>query len=174
MGYLRKKRLAYILLGSIACLFLGISSAFCMDLERLQKIAGDLEDVTGRTIKIVIEDSDKPDAYLHPMGGIILTKGLLDSIENDAEMAFIIGHEVGHIAMGHYNGSSPLGIAGDSCVGKEIEADGYSLKVIEAAGYNPAASIRVLGKIRSRTRGQVVPSIQRRVEALSLSLENDN
>lgn len=170
MRHLREGRITLIILGNLACLFLGISIAFCMDIERLQKIAGNLEDVAGRDINIIIEDSERPDAYLHPLGSIILTRGLVDAIEDDAEMAFIIGHEMGHVVMDHYNGNSTLGIAGDALLpdmGKEIEADGYSLMIIEAAGYGPAASLRVLGKIKTLGMVGQVSSIKRRIDALS-------
>lgn len=46
---------------------------------------------------------DKPlvDAFCLPGGKIVIYKGLLDRLKSDAEIATIIGHEVGHTVARH-------------------------------------------------------------------------
>jgi len=54
---------------------------------------------------------------------------------------------------------------------KEIEADAHGLKIIEAAGYDPAASFTVLNKLRSYGIGQLSP-LERRINALLTNVSN--
>lgn len=148
-----------------------------MDAARMQTIADKLTNTTGQDIKILIEDSCKPDAYLHPMGYIVITSGMLGLFEDDAEIAFIIGHELAHSIRGHYNGGSEiLGIARDiylpAKLWKEIDADAYSLNIIKAAGYEPAASLRVLMKLRVNEIGQSSTYTEKRINALIADYNN--
>jgi predicted Zn-dependent protease len=43
----------------------------------------------------VIEDAD-PNALALPGGTIVVTNGLLDQVESENELAFVLGHEIGH------------------------------------------------------------------------------
>lgn len=147
------------------------------DIERIYAIASKLAVVAGQDAHIVVvEDAAKPDAYLHPMGYIVISSGMLGLFEDDAEIAFIIGHELAHSIRGHYNGDSEiLGIARDiylpAKLWKEIDADAYSLKIIKAAGYEPAASLRVLMKLRVNEIGQSTYT-EKRINALIADYNN--
>ena len=46
-------------------------------------------------------DSPFPNAYARGSSEIVFTTALLDSIETRAEAAFVIAHELGHLALGH-------------------------------------------------------------------------
>ena len=46
--------------------------------------------------RVEIDDSDLANAMALPGGLIIVTKGLLDQVESENELAFVIGHELGH------------------------------------------------------------------------------
>lgn len=46
--------------------------------------------------KLFIIDNDKPNAFAFPGGRIGVTTGLLDVLEEDIELAFVLGHELGH------------------------------------------------------------------------------
>ena len=48
-----------------------------------------------------ILDSDIVNAYACPGGYILITLGTLKMIQNEAELAMILGHEIAHIAKGH-------------------------------------------------------------------------
>lgn len=147
------------------------------DIERIYAIASKLAAVAGQDAHIVVEDAAKPDAYLHPMGYIVITSGMLGLFEDDADIAFIIGHELAHSIRGHYNGGSEiLGIARDiylpEKLWKEIDADAYSLKIIKAAGYEPAASLRVLMKLWVNEIGQSSTYTEKRINALIADYNN--
>jgi len=48
------------------------------------------------TFRVEIDDSEFMNAMALPGGLIVLTAGLLDAVETENELAFIIGHELGH------------------------------------------------------------------------------
>lgn len=46
--------------------------------------------------RVVIEDSELANAMALPGGLIVVTRGLLDQVESENELAFVLGHELGH------------------------------------------------------------------------------
>jgi len=46
--------------------------------------------------RVEIDDSDTANAMALPGGLIIVTQGLLDQVESENELAFVLGHEFGH------------------------------------------------------------------------------
>ena len=121
-------------------------------------------------------DKDEKNAFATPGGYIYIYKGLLDILEADSELAFIIGHEIGHIvarhsikklqaAMGYnllilstlstdtprrfYEGLSFALTAIMSGYSQEDEfaADELAAKYAKLAGFKPAAGIDVLEKL---------------------------
>lgn len=46
--------------------------------------------------RVEIDDSDAANAIALPGGLIIVTQGLLDQVESENELAFVLGHELGH------------------------------------------------------------------------------
>lgn len=169
------QKLILIIICALVTILYGINPAFS-EMGSVQSVVSRLEHVTGQKINIVIEDSSNLDAYLHPTGYIIMTTGLLKFLEDEAEVAFVIGHEFAHFVKGHYKGETGvLGISREICFKdeflKEIEADAHGLKIIEAAGYDPAASFTVLNKLRSYGIGQLSP-LERRINALLTNVSN--
>nr|WP_279382646.1 M48 family metallopeptidase [Acanthopleuribacter pedis] len=63
-----------------------------------EMIAGD---DSGRVYKLRIVPSDTPNAFALPDGTIGLTRGLLAQSETEQELAFVIGHEIGHLQARH-------------------------------------------------------------------------
>ena len=48
------------------------------------------------TFRMELMESKVPNAMAIPGGLIVVTTGLLDSVESENELAFVIGHEIGH------------------------------------------------------------------------------
>jgi len=48
------------------------------------------------SFRVRIDDSEVPNAMAFPGGLIIVTQGLLDQVESENELAFVLGHELGH------------------------------------------------------------------------------
>jgi len=46
--------------------------------------------------RVEIDDSDAANAMALPGGLIVVTSGLLDQVESENELAFVLGHELGH------------------------------------------------------------------------------
>ena len=71
---------------------------------RVEKVAAPLLKDTYRKnidFKFRILDSTEVNAFASPNGYIYITKGLLDIVESDCELAFVIAHEMGHIEKKH-------------------------------------------------------------------------
>jgi Zn-dependent protease with chaperone function len=47
-------------------------------------------------LRLAIMEEESPNAFAVPGGTIYLTRGLLDSVESENELAFVLGHEIGH------------------------------------------------------------------------------
>ncbi|MBN1664477.1 MAG: M48 family metallopeptidase [Deltaproteobacteria bacterium] len=68
-------------------------------LERASAILAKLQ--TGKNVpplpyRIVFIDHEKPNAFAFPGGTIGVTKGLMDVLDDEIEVAFVLGHELGH------------------------------------------------------------------------------
>jgi predicted Zn-dependent protease len=123
----------------------------------------------------VIEE-DEMNAFSLPGGYVYIYKGLLDILDNDSELAFVLAHEVSHIVARHsikklqaalgYNllvlatlpaEKSPQFYQGLSLAlaqimsgysrRDELTADELAMKYIQLAGWSPEESIDVLEKL---------------------------
>lgn len=50
----------------------------------------------------VIEDQKMVNAFAVPGGKIYITTGMLNKLDNEAELAMVLGHEVAHVSRRHY------------------------------------------------------------------------
>lgn len=48
------------------------------------------------TLRVVISDDAAPNALAFPGGLIIVTRGLIDGVQTENELAFVLAHEIGH------------------------------------------------------------------------------
>jgi beta-barrel assembly-enhancing protease len=119
-----------------------------------------------------------PNAFALPGGYIFVTRSLVELCERNAdEVAFILGHEMGHVIRGHAmdriitNSAIALGsrfisvrnpltgllnnvginlLQSSYSQDREMEADKLGVRLVEAAGYNtkaPAVLLSRLGKL---------------------------
>lgn len=66
---------------------------------KIQKVLDRLRehpDVPDISFKLVVLDEEEPNAFAFPGGTIGVTSGLLDVTEGEIELAFVLGHELGH------------------------------------------------------------------------------
>ncbi len=61
----------------------------------LTKLIADAE-VPPLPFQLQLLESDEPNAFAIPGGTIGVTRGLLELLDDDIEIAFVIGHEIGH------------------------------------------------------------------------------
>ena len=88
---------------------------------------------------------DTPDANAFALPGrrIFVTRGMLALVGDEAELAAVLGHEVGHAVAG--DGTVPLDDRGRRAA--EFAADHRGMRYLEAAGYDPGAQVDVLGTL---------------------------
>jgi len=124
---------------------------------------------------IKVLDDEPINAVSLPGGYIYVFRGLIDKVENDDQLAGVIAHEVGHITARHgvkrmqgayaamllqiaatqANGSVAAGtnlalnsLFMEYSIQDEFEADRLSIKYLKKAGFDPAAVVTFLRKLR--------------------------
>src|SRR5262249_40886669 len=69
----------------------------------LEGIVGSLHQVSHRSnlpVDFTVESASEPNAWALP-GHTAMNRGLLQYLENEAQFAFVMGHEMGHVAARH-------------------------------------------------------------------------
>lgn len=150
--------------------------------RRIERIGYSLVAVCDRkgmpyTFKILAEDKIL-NAVAAPGGFIYITKALLDALESDDEVAFVLGHEIGHICGDHIRKRLSQAIAGSLLLSalfggtselvqigvdlmftlyqrgynrnQERDADTRAVRYMKAAGYDPIAALTALKKLGMR------------------------
>jgi Zn-dependent protease with chaperone function len=154
--------------------------------ERVNRIGQSLVAVCGRkdlpyTFKIL--NADEINALSCPGGFVYVFKGLLDYMPSDAELAGVLGHEIGHVVKRHTvnqieknmwttiglivaTGGRGIGLASMASQalaagysrtderGADKEGFAYSVK----AGYNPYSMLLTLRKLDDLAKQQKTPS----------------
>ena len=69
--------------------------------ERLGERLVEVSDVPGQDFIFTVLNSELPNAFALPGGYVYVTRGLLALAENEAEVAGVLGHEIGHVAARH-------------------------------------------------------------------------
>lgn len=78
-------------------------------------------------------DSPVVNAFALPGGYVYVTRGLLGHLENEAQLAVVLGHEIGHVAARHASQRAAeqqlgqIAIIGGAVVGQGLGYDGASL-----------------------------------------------
>lgn len=164
------------------------------DIERLDRVAQKLMKVVDRKeisyYFYIIEEDDKGkrevNAFCLPGGYVYIFKDLLDLLEGDDELAYVLAHEMGHIVSRHHikrlqaaMGYNLLMIASTQApsdpdftsglsfalaqlmVGwsreDELKADELATKYCISAGFDPTAGINVLEKLYKEGKKKIRP-----------------
>lgn len=135
---------------------------------------------SGGDFTVTLLDSPVENAFAIPGGYVYVTRQLLALMNSEAELASVLGHEVGHVAARHSASrnrtaqrtgiaAAVLGaVTGSSLVargagglaqlytlrygrGQEYEADGLGVRYMTAAGYSPYAAADILSALDSST-----------------------
>lgn len=147
--------------------------------RRLERIGKSLVAVCERkdmpyTFKI-LDERKELNAMTAPGGFIYITRALLEALDNDDEVAFVLGHEIGHVTGDHIRKQLSQAIVGSILldiltagsgqlvrIGSDVmfslyqsgysrqherDADMRGVRYMKAAGYNPVAAITALKKL---------------------------
>ena len=131
--------------------------------------------------RFAVLNHDSINAFAAPAGYIFVTRGLLKTIRNEAELATVLGHEIGHVTQKHIldviqrskqiAGVAEAGLAYanknpdafknviDGAVkklldegldqSKELESDRLGVVFASRVGYDPAAYVAFLDRLRT-------------------------
>ena len=128
-------------------------------------------------VVIVINDDKLVNAFAAPGGFIFISTGMLNFLESEDELAFVLAHEIGHIELDHglnaviqktsgdlfKKGAGGMGISGSFFGGMidfaengyskdlEMEADGRGAILAVRAGYDVNAALNVIKKFEKKT-----------------------
>lgn len=159
-----------------ACLLLSASTAFTEDFSpkgRIAPIGERISKCAGIEARILVVDERKPEAYVYPDKTIVVTTGLVNLAENDDETAFVIGHEMAHIAKEHGNGEKILALLNNPSLPdrerQEIEADLNGINYARRAGYDPSSAGEFLSRLLHYA-GANTEAFSKRLDAISIYL----
>jgi predicted Zn-dependent protease len=134
----------------------------------------------------LLADPRTVNAFALPGGPIFITEGLLRRLESEAELAGVLGHEIGHVIARHSSerlakqqltqgllnalivGSgdyttAQIGQVVGSMINMsygrddELEADGLGVRIMAEGGYDPRALIRVMEVLAKASGGSRQP-----------------
>ena len=134
----------------------------------------------------VLADPKTVNAFALPGGPVFITEGLLRLLKSEAELAGVLGHEIGHVIARHSSErlakqQLTQGLLGALVVGSgdfttaqigqvvgsminmsygredEIESDGLGIRIMTEAGYDPRGMIRVMEVLAKASGGSRQP-----------------
>jgi hypothetical protein len=103
-----------------------------------------------------ISDLKTVNAFAENQKIVVITRSLLARTRDTSEIAFVIAHELAHIALKHDKNAG---------VREELEADALALRVVTSMGFNPCSSSTVLERLGNQAKVTLV-SVSPRVTAL--------
>ena len=129
--------------------------------------------------KFTVVDTDDVNAFATPGGYVYISRGILPYLQSEAELAAVLGHEIGHITARHavqqqsratlagiasaaaaiFTGQQALGdltsVVGSAIVSgygreAELEADRLGAEYLAKTAYDPDAIIRVVASLKDQ------------------------
>lgn len=129
--------------------------------------------------KFTVVDTDDVNAFATPGGYVYISRGIIPYLANEAELAAVLGHEIGHVTARHsvqqhskstvagilgaaatiFTGQPALGdltnIAGAAVISgygreAELEADTLGAEYLARTGYRPEAMIDVVAVLKDQ------------------------
>ena len=134
----------------------------------------------------VLADPKTVNAFALPGGPIFITEGLLRQLKSEAELAGVLGHEIGHVIARHSSErlakqQLTQGLIGALVVGSgdyttaqigqmvgsminmkygredELESDSLGIRIMAEAGYGPRGMVRVMEVLAKASGGSRQP-----------------
>ncbi len=124
---------------------------------------------TGIRYRFHVIESPVENAFAIPGGHVFVYSGLLGDIHSEAELAYVLGHEMAHVDLRHaverYQDEAVLERVGAPPAARiaevvrrvvaqgyskfqELEADAEGLRLCSQAGYDPASAVRFYQRFR--------------------------
>lgn len=144
--------------------------------ESLGRKLAAVTETPGEEFTFTVLDNPIINAFATPGGYVYISRGLMALAESEAELAGVMGHELGHVVARHTSqriskatvAGAISGLLGAGQVGQalgglylssfsrdqELEADRLGVRYISRAGYDPGAMTSFLAKMRANSRLQ--------------------
>lgn len=144
--------------------------------ESLGRKLASVTETPGEDFTFTVLDNPIVNAFATPGGYVYISRGLMALAESEAELAGVIGHELGHVVARHSSqriskatvAGAISGLLGAGQVGQalsslyltsfsrdqELEADRLGVRYISRAGYDPGAMTSFLARMRANSRLQ--------------------
>ena len=133
--------------------------------------------------EFTVLDSEIENAFCLPGGKVAVYSGIMDSMDNEAELAFVVGHEIGHAIARHggermsrsilqsvgavlvsaafdsevidaiYGTGTEIGVMLPYSRSNESEADVIGMILMARAGYDPSASYTFWKRFTNNAEG---------------------
>ena len=102
---------------------------------------------------------------------IVATDGLMKLLTDEHELAFILGHELGHIALGHVGTwAYRLGLRIPRL---ELAADAHAIRLMRAKGYDASRVPGLFDRLMASKTGKGLREMAKRREAIEQLIEGD-
>jgi hypothetical protein len=108
------------------------------------------------TADLTLSDSKTVNAFARNQKTVVITRSLIARTKTSSEVAFVMAHELAHIALRHDQNSGVRG---------ELEADALALKVVMGLGFDPCSGSEVLERLGAPAKLTLV-SVSPRLNAL--------
>lgn len=162
-------------------------SRMALRVDRIGRRVARLSDRPGVLYRFMVLQGDRPDASSFPGGTICITEAAVRLYNSDDELAFALGHEVAHIALGHNVTKYQLthlpamedtpekamlqAVRASFSRLHELDADRYGALYAVRAGYKFSASLEALRKLAAtygvEAEDAEHPSFSMRIERLA-------
>ena len=121
--------------------------------------------------QFAVVESGTVNAFAHVGGYVYVNRGLLDLARDDEEVQFVLGHEIGHIVLGHCSEKLTYTVRSQQALGEdasavvsllyhliavgyapelEFEADEFAQETMLALGKDPQAGARILRRMHAQ------------------------
>src|SRR5690606_7052432 len=90
-------------------------------------------------LRVYVVASDAVQARAWPNGMLLVHGGLFPHLDDEAELAFALGHELAHLALGHFQATRDPTL--------ETEADAWASARLAALGYREDAGSTLLTRL---------------------------
>ena len=149
----------------------------------IKAVANELGGTEDFEWEFTVLDSEIQNAFCLPGGKVAVYSGIMDGMNNEAELAFVVGHEIGHAVARHggermsrsilqslgailvsaafdnetidaiYGTTTELGVMLPYSRSNESEADAIGLILMARAGYDPSASYTFWRRFTNNAEG---------------------
>ena len=149
----------------------------------IKAVANEVGDAIDFEWEFTVLDSEIQNAFCLPGGKVAVYSGIMDGMANEAELAFVVGHEIGHAIARHggermsrsiiqtlgavlveavfenetinaiYGTTTEVGVMLPYSRSNESEADMIGLILMARAGYDPSASYTFWKRFTNNAEG---------------------